>query len=85
MGERGAVMWRPIEEYTPFRCDRCNSSHFGSILENRPDGSVWKIAERCHDEFDVGCYAKHMVEPVCLIPAKERLLMRGKNDVERSI
>ena len=38
-----------------FYCPQCGGRHFGSTTEQRPDGSIWKVSEQCHDEFKKGC------------------------------
>ena len=53
----------------PFRCPQCCGGHFGSTTEQRADGSIWKISEECHDEFDKGCkFTRRKV--VCVVKAK---------------
>ena len=47
-----------MSHHTPFRCPKCGGSHFGSRTEKRPDGSIWKTHEECHDEFAQGCDGK---------------------------
>ena len=44
-----------LQPYIAFICPECGGRHFGSICEKRPDGSIWKTHEVCHDEFDIGC------------------------------
>jgi len=57
----------------PFRCPQCGGRHFGSTTEQRPDGSIWKTHEDCHDEFNVDC--KWRVEKVvCIVQAKQNEL-----------
>ena len=41
--------------HEPFICPQCRGEHFGSASERRPDGSIWKIAEECHDQHEIGC------------------------------
>jgi hypothetical protein len=47
-----------MSERKPFRCSKCGSRYFGSVTEQKPDGSIWKTHEECHDEFNVGCNAR---------------------------
>ena len=58
--------------FEQFICPKCNGRHFGSAVETRDDGSVWKIAEECHDEFGVGCRCRIAVEPVILVEPKRK-------------
>jgi len=46
----------------PFTCPECGSHYFGSRCERRPDGSFWKIAEECHDQYKKGCRFVRRVE-----------------------
>ncbi len=58
-----------MSEHIPFICPKCGSRHFGSTTEKRPDGSIWKVSEDCHDEFEVGCkFSRPKV--VCVVKAK---------------
>jgi hypothetical protein len=53
---------------TQFRCPQCGGRHFGSTPEQRPDGSIWKLSEDCHDEFNVDCKWRGE-KMVCLVEA----------------
>jgi len=57
----------------PFRCPKCGSRHFGSTTEQRPDGSIWKVSEQCHDEFETGC---KFSRPKMVCVAKGEKIMR---------
>lgn len=57
--------------HTPFKCPLCGGSHFGSKIETRDDGSLWKVAEECHDEHRVGCKCVVHITPVMLIGPKK--------------
>ena len=57
----------------PFRCPKCGSRHFGSTTEQRPDGSIWKLSEDCHDEFNVNCKWSGE-KAVCIVQAKQKEL-----------
>lgn len=52
-------------EHHDFTCPKCGGHHFGSITEKRPDGSIWKTHERCHDEYHVAC--NYLVERVVML------------------
>ena len=56
-----------------FYCPQCGGRHFGSTTEQRPDGSIWKISEQCHDEFKKGC---KFTRPKIVCVAKGEKIMR---------
>ena len=58
---------------TQFRCPQCGGRHFGSSTEKRPDGSIWKVSEQCHDECKTGCTFSR---PKIVCVAKGEKIMR---------
>lgn len=57
-------------KYDPFICPKCGGSHFGSVTKD-VDGAIFKVAELCHDEFQIGCnYRNEFTEPVQITTRK---------------
>jgi hypothetical protein len=54
-----------MSEQHQFVCPKCGGNHFGSVTETRPEVSIWKTHEQCHDEHHVAC--NHKVERLVML------------------